>query len=512
MTSEFSLSKPQAGVLMFSVLVVALCGIVYELLIATVSSYLLGDSVRQFSVTIGLLFMAAMGLGAYITRYMEEHLIAGFVFIEILVALIGGLSTVLLFLVFPWSGLYLPTMYGLILVIGTLVGMEIPLLTRMLSETGGIRRSIAEVLSLDYAGALIGSIAFPLFLLPFLGLFRAGFIIGLFNAGVALCNAVFFAALIRSPKEYAALAVGVCVLLTAALLSSERITAKAEGQLYADRIIFSEQTPYQKIILTREDETGRHRLYLDGHIQCAERDEYRYHEALVHPVLSVADSRAQVLVLGGGDGMAVREILKYSDVEQITLVDIDPAMTRICSTLGPITRLNKDALRDTRVTVRNADAFMFFRRSQQLFNCVIIDLPDPHNEALSKLYSVEFYKLLARRLAPGGLAVSQSTSPLLTRETFWAIGRTMVAAGFEVLRYQVNVPSFSGNWGFTLAGRSAQLPIAFPIPEDKTRFLTGEVMAAAGVFAADEQPQSYLTNSIFEPKLYLTYNREVSRW
>ena len=203
-SDQFQLNRPRAAVLQASVLVVALCGIVYELLIATVSSYLLGDSVRQFSVTIGL-FMAAMGAGAYITRYMHANLIASFVIIEILVALVGGLSTILLFWVFPWSGLYLPTMYGLILIIGTLVGMEIPLLTRMLSETGGIRRSIAEVLSLDYAGALIGSIAFPLFLLPFLGLFRAGFVIALFNAGVALFNVVIFAGLIRSSRQYAAL-------------------------------------------------------------------------------------------------------------------------------------------------------------------------------------------------------------------------------------------------------------------------------------------------------------------
>ncbi|MCI5166620.1 MAG: polyamine aminopropyltransferase [Candidatus Electrothrix sp. GM3_4] len=510
-SDQFRLTRSRAAVLQVSVLVVALCGIVYELLIATVSSYLLGDSVRQFSITIGL-FMAAMGLGAYITRFVNHHLIARFVIIEILVALVGGLSTVILFLVFPWSGFYEPTMYGLIIIIGTLVGMEIPLLTRVLSDTGDIRRSIADVLSLDYLGALIGSVAFPLFLLPFLGLFRACFVIGFFNAGVALFNVAVFSSLLRFPRRYAALAILVCLLLISTLVTSERITAFAEGQLYADRIIFSEQTPYQKIVLTREDGTNRHRLYLDGHIQFAEVDEYRYHEALVHPVISAPGSRKEILILGGGDGLAVREILKYEDVEQITLVDIDPAITRICSTLAPISRLNQGALQDPRVIIRNEDAFAFLRQSKELFNRVIIDLPDPHNEALSKLYSVEFYKLLARRLVAGGLVVSQSTSPLMTRETFWAIGETMSSADFEVLRYQVNVPSFSGNWGFTLAGRPGYLPTAFTIPEAKTHFLTNEVMQAATVFAKDEQVLSSLTNSIFEPKLYLTYNREASRW
>ena len=187
-------------------------------------------------------------------------------------------------------------------------------------------------------------------------------------------------------------------------------------------------------------------------------------------------------------------------------------MTEICSTLAPISRLNKNSLQDSRVEVHNVDAFHFLRESKAQFDCVIIDLPDPHNEALSKLYSVEFYTLLMRQLVPGGLVVSQSTSPLMTRETFWAIGETMSAAGFEVFRYQVNVPSFSGGWGFTLAGQPGSLPTEFTIPEEKTRFLTDEVMTAAGAFAKDEQPQIAFTNSIFEPKLYLTYNREVARW
>lgn len=510
-SDQLRLTRSRAAVLQISVLVVALCGIVYELLIATVSSYLLGDSVRQFSITIGL-FMAAMGLGAYITRFVNSHLIARFVIIEILVALIGGLSTVILFLVFPWSGFYQPTMYGLIITIGTFVGMEIPLLTRVLSENGDIRRSIADVLSLDYVGALIGSVAFPLFLLPFLGLFRASFVIGFFNAGVALFNVAVFSALLRFPRRYAALAILTCAILISVLITNERITAFAEGQLYADRIIFSEQTPYQKIVLTKEAGNNRHRLYLDGHIQFAESDEYRYHEALVHPVLSVPGSRKEVLILGGGDGMAIREILKYQDVDHITLVDIDPAITRICSTLAPITRLNQNALQNPKVIIHNKDAFAFLRQSKGTFDRVIIDLPDPHNEALSKLYSVEFYTLLARRLAPNGLAVSQSTSPLMTTETFWAVGETMHSAGMSVLRYQVNVPSFSGDWGFTLAGRPDFLPTSFAIPENKTRFLTSKLMEAATVFAKDEQVQSSLTNSIFEPKLYLTYNREAARW
>ena len=502
------LSASQLAILQASVLVVALCGIVYELIIATISSYLLGNSVYQFSMTIGL-FMFAMGIGSYITRSLTKDLVARFVLIEIAISLIGGLTSVLLFVVFPYHIYYAPVMYTLIIIIGTLVGLEIPILTRVLSQSSGLRRSIANVLSLDYFGALVGSVAFPLLLLPMLGLFRSSFVIGLLNVGVASLNIAVFYKLLRHSSLWATITATVGILLIAGMVFGSAITSYAEGQLFADRIIYTKQTPYQRIVVTRNDENGLHRLFLDGHIQFAQRDEYRYHEALVHPVMSVPGKRSNVLILGGGDGLAAREVLKYEDVQSIDLVDIDPAMTDLCSTFPFLKKLNNGSLTNPKVTVHNLDAFDFVRKTPRKYDRVIIDFPDPHNEALGKLYSVEFYRLLERCLENNACFVTQSSSPFVTPEVFWSIAATIKAAGMDIHSYQIQVPSFGG-WGFTLASIGNRTPTKFNIAVE-TRFLTNDVLACAGVFGKDEITTDYVVNSIFAPRLYTLYRKGVNR-
>ena len=491
--------------LQVSVLIVALCGIVYELIIATISSYLLGDSVYQFSLTIGL-FMFAMGMGSLLTRRLHNRLIDWFIATEVLIALIGGLSSVLLFVVFPWTVFYKPVMYSLILIIGGLVGLEIPLLMRILSDSGGFRKSIAQVLALDYFGALVGSVAFPLLLLPHLGLFRASFSIGLLNGLTALLNIIIFANTLRKPRAWlAAIAISILVLFVAMLYATV-IKSFAQGQLYADQVVFSKQTVYQNIILTRNEFDGQHRLYVDGHLQFAEKDEYRYHEALVHPVMSMEGMREQILILGGGDGLAAREVLKYDEVKSIDLVDIDPEITNLCRDFPAIRKLNQGALSNHKLQIHNVDAFQFLRGSKQLFDRIIIDLPDPHNEALSKLYSEEFYSLVRKRLARGAFFVTQSTSPWVTRKSYWTIGRTIDAVHRHRQSYHVLVPNF-GDWGFHLAGPKPALS-AGPKITVPTQFLTDEVFQQATLFAPDSRPTETGTNSIFEPNLYLLYLSE----
>lgn len=501
-----SLSTAQKVILQISVLVVALCGIVYELIIATISSYLLGDSVYQFSLTIGL-FMFAMGMGSLATRHFQRRLLDWFIATEIVIALVGGLSSIVLFLVFPWTVFYPPVNYTLILVIGGLVGLEIPLLMRILSESGGVRQSIAQVLALDYFGALVGSVAFPLLLLPFLGLFRASFCIGLLNTAIAGINVLVFADVLRKPKLWFA-SVAIClVTLTIAMFQASAVKRFAEGQLYADLVIFSKQTSYQNIVLTRNEFDGRHRLYVDGHLQFAERDEYRYHEALVHPIMSLPGPRERILILGGGDGLAAREVLKYAEVQSIDLVDIDPEITRLCSQFPAIRQLNDNALVNPRLQIHNIDAFAFLRQWKQRFDRIIIDLPDPHNEALSKLYSVEFYRLVQRNLSPTGFFVTQSTSPWVTRRSFWTIGHTIDAVHAHRLSYHVLVPNF-GDWGFHLASPEAEIPptIRFAVA---TRFMNEEVFQSAISFPPDTRELETGINSIFEPRLYLLYLRET---
>lgn len=501
------LSRSQLGVLQVSVLIVALCGIAYELIIATVSTYLLGNSVFQFSITIGL-FMAAMGLGSWATRHIRSDLVAGFIVVEVIVSLIGGASSVALFLVFPHTVFYQPVMYALIIAIGALVGFEIPILTRILTESGGLRRSIANVLSLDYLGALVGSVAFPLLLLPFLGLFRSSFVIALLNLLVAGMNVWVFRERLVGKRVLAVATATVALALTAGMISASVLTSFAEGQLFSDQIVYTRQTPYQRVVLTRDDDR-KHRMYLDGHIQFAENDEYRYHEALVHPIMSIPGSHRRVLILGGGDGLAAREILKHRNVERIDLVDIDPAVTELASSIPAIRRLNEDALSDPRVHVHHVDAFNYVRETARRYDRVIIDLPDPHNEALNKLYSVEFYRLLKNVLAPGAYLVSQSTSPFFTREVFWSIAKTLEAAGMETFSYQTMIPSF-GMWGFTLASPDAEIPQTFDVTVP-TRFLTAEVMERAATFGKDTARIDVPVNSMFEPRLYQLYERGTKR-
>lgn len=502
------LSPLQLLVLLTSILIVALCGIAYELIIGTVSTYLLGNSVYQFSVTIGF-FMFAMGIGAYVSKLFVRDLIRSFVLIEIAISLVGGLCSLILFLVFPYFYFYKPVMFTLIIIIGVLVGLEIPILTRIISQKEALRLSIAHVLSLDYVGALIGSLAFPLLFLPHLGLFRSSFAIGLLNISVALLNIYMFRDKLRHLLAVGFASSVIAAGLIAATVAAGYITGYAEGGLFVDDVLYRHQSPYQRIILTKSARTGDLRLYLDGHVQFSQRDEYRYHEALVHPAMSVPGAGERVLILGGGDGLAAREVLKYPGVTRIDLVDIDPVVTNLCMTFPPIRKLNEDSLRNAKVNIHNTDAFVFVRDTRDTYDRVIIDLPDPHNESLSKLYSVEFYRVLARRISGDGLVVTQSSSPFFAREVFWCIAATLQAAGFSTFSYQVTVPAF-GLWGFTLAAFGRPVPERFSI-RAPTRFLTDKTIAVAGIFGRDTSRLDVPVNSIFEPKLYDLYLKGVGR-
>ncbi len=503
------LPRKQAGVLLGAILVVAMCGIVYELIIGTVSSYLLGNSVYQFSLTIGF-FMFAMGVGSYVSRFINGNLIQTFVWVEMILALIGGLCSISLFMLFPFAPwFYTVGMFTFISSIGFLVGLEIPLLMRVLSDRNSARESIADVLSLDYAGALLGSVLFPLLLLPSLGLITASFAIGLTNAAVALLSVIWLREQLDNPRRMLTYACGTIALLFALTLLAGRITGFAQDHLYFDRIVWKKQTQYQSLVVTNNWQKEDVRLYIDGHLQFAETDEYRYHEALVHPAMSHGTGTAErVLLLGGGDGLAVREILKHDSVSHIDLVDLDPAMTDLGRDFAPLVELNGESMKADVLHVHNGDAFNFVQHTDTVYDRIIIDFPDPHNEALSKLYSIEFFAMVRNILSDDGVIVTQSSSPFFSPHTYWTISHTLEEVFPEVANYQIPIPSF-GVWGFNMAmaqpgGTDGDLP-------DGLRFLTPEVLAAASVFPADLQPKRELvTNSIFNPTIYHEYMRDVS--
>jgi spermidine synthase len=508
-TRYADLPRKQALILLGTIMVVALCGIVYELIIGTVSSYLLGNSVYQFSLTIGF-FMFAMGMGSYVSRFIHGNLIQTFVWVELVLALIGGLCSISLFMLFPFAPwFYTVGMFGFISAIGFLVGLEIPLLMRVLSERSSARESIADVLSLDYIGALLGSVMFPLLLLPSLGLITASFAIGLTNAAVALLSVIWLRDQLDNPKRMFGYAVATIILLFALTLLAGRITGFAQDHLYFDRIVWKKQSQYQSLVVTNTWQKADVRLYIDGHLQFAETDEYRYHEALVHPAMAWGESKPEnVLLLGGGDGLAVRELLKYPSVQNIDLVDLDPAMTDLGRDFAPLVQLNEASMQSAVLKVHNGDAFNFVRKTQQKYDRVIIDFPDPHNEALSKLYSIEFYAMVRQIMTSDGVLVTQSSSPFFSPHTFGTISATLGEVFPDVLGYHVSIPSF-GVWGYNLAGIQPEFGLG-ELPEN-LRFITPEVFAAATIFPDDLKPTREIEiNTIFNPTIYREYAQDVA--
>jgi len=496
--------------LFLSVLLIAACGLIYELVASALASYLLGDSVLQFSTVIGT-YLFAMGIGSWLSRYLARGLVAQFVAIELLVGVVGGFSSAVLFLAFAYTGAFRLALYGIVVVVGVLVGLEIPLLMRILRDRFSFKDVVANVLTFDYVGALAASLAFPILLVPKLGLVRSAMLFGIVNAAIALWSTWLFAPMVarRALNPLRASGGAVLVLLVAGMTQAKRLTSIAEENIYADEVIFSRDTRYQHIVLTAWKDDLR--LFLNSHLQFSSRDEYRYHEALVHPGLAALPGARSVLVLGGGDGLAVREILKYPTVQRITLVDLDPEMTRLFSTHPLLTTLNERSLTSPRVRVVNADAFVWLDSNADPFDFIVVDFPDPNNYGVGKLYTTAFYRLLTKHLSRGGLAVVQSTSPLFARRSFWSIAETLRAAGLATRPYHVYVPSF-GEWGFVLAGGEGMASYEPPsVLPDRLRYLTAREVATMFDFPRDMQPVAVQANHLNDQVLVRYYEQEFDK-
>lgn len=494
-------------VLFLNVLIIATCGLVYELLAGTLASYVLGDSVTQFSLIIGI-YLFALGVGAWISRFIETGLARKFIEVELAVALLGGASAPLLFLSFSRLSYFHAVLYGVVFAIGVLVGLELPLLMRILKDVLDFKELVSRVLTFDYVGALIASLLFPLFLVPKLGLVRTSLVFGLLNAGVGLWATWFMRPLIKG--EVTGLrgrAVIVIALLVIGLIKANALTTLAEDELFADEIIYTRTTQYQRIVVTR----GRagFQLFLNGHLQFSSADEYRYHEALVHPAMMLAGSPRNVLVLGGGDGLALREILLYPSVESVTLVDLDPAMTKLSEAFSPLAELNKHSFADPRLHVVNEDAMIWLDAARGPYDAAIVDFPDPNTFALGKLYTTRFYRLLKASLTPDAAVSVQCTSPLFARSSYWCIVKTIEAAGFAVRPYQTAVPSF-GVWGFALA-RVAPFDAPTRAPAG-LRFLDDQAIAALFVLPSDLSAVPVEINRLDNQTLVRYYESEWKRF
>jgi spermidine synthase len=391
------------------------------------------------------------------------------------------------------------------------VGLEIPLLMRILKESDDIRDLVAKVLSVDYLGALIGSLLFALVLLPTLGMIRTSLVFGLLNAGVAILSTY---ALADSLSRFARTRLRTLgALITAGLITafvySPQIELWGEQDLYGGRVLLARQSPYQRIVLS--EGRGTVQLFLNGHLQFSSADEHRYHEALVHPAFSVAGEHRRVLVLGGGDGLAVREILRYPEVEHVVLVDLDPMMTELAREAPILSQLNGHSLQDPRVEIVNDDAMVWIDEYRGApFDIMIIDFPDPNSYSLGRLYTSRFYSLASRALAPHGAMVVQSTSPLMARYSYWCIVRSMRAAGLHVAPYHALVPSF-GEWGYALARTE---PFAPPttLRVRGLRFLNAETLSAMFSFSEDMSEVDAEVNRLNDQLLVRYYDAEWSRY
>lgn len=489
---------------------VAACGLLYELAAGALASYLLGDSILQFSTIIGS-YLFAMGIGSYLSRFFERQLVAHFLRIELLVGLIGGLMPAALFALqtLPTSSFRF-VLYSLVLLIGTLVGLEIPLVMRILkrhfSERYALKDLVSQVLTFDYLGALAVAIAFPLLLVPQLGLVRTGAVFGLLNVGVAAWAMWLFRSELRRVSAHIIACLAVAAALLAALASAERISTWAEDRFYGDRILYSETSAYQRVVVTASRVGVR--LFLNGNLQFHSRDEYRYHEALVHPAMAAHGAPKRVLVLGGGDGMAVREVLKYESVEEVTLVELDPHMTKLFAEQRLLRQLNADALRSPKVRIVNTDAFAWLEQNPGSFDVIVVDFPDPTNFSIGKLYTTSFYSLIDAHLAASGYAVMQTTSPLIARKSYWTVATTIEATGLQTTPYHAHVPSF-GEWGFILASRRPfRTPTQLP---PGLRFLTLAGLPAMLQFPPDMARVPAEVNRLSNQLLVQTFEEEWGR-
>ncbi|MGD7044325.1 polyamine aminopropyltransferase [Jeotgalibacillus proteolyticus] len=496
--------------------IVSICGIIFEVLFGAAGSYILGDGVKQYTLTISL-FLTGMGIGASISERVTKNLITSFIWIEYAIGLIGGFSTFLFFGVtaFLPGGTDAIFLYSITLIIGGLTGLELPILIRKANEIGvTLSKSTARVLFSDYAGGLIGGLLFAFYLRPEFGLVKTAFMVALINVGVALWVLYYFKKEIARFRLHLISGASIFLILLSGVFWGDEVAFTFEQKLYRDPIIYHDQTDYQQIILTKEQ--GDVRLFLDGQLQMSSTDEYRYHETLVHPAVASVKDPEDVLVLGGGDGLVLRELWKYDDIQHVDLVDLDPAVVELANTNYDLLELNGDSFSDPRVNVQHADAFSYLEEADGFWDVIIVDLPDPNNESLNKLYTLQFYQLIRNHLNPGGAVMIQSTSPTFATDVYWTIDYTVQQAGLHTENLHVDIPSF-GDWGFVMAKREEIADVVDTIElKAETRFLDDEVLQGLTVFGKDIDREienqdgesfDYQPNTLIEPILLQMYER-----
>ncbi|MEM7179407.1 MAG: polyamine aminopropyltransferase [Spirochaetota bacterium] len=507
--------------LLLTVLIISTSGLAYELIAGTMATYLLGQSVTQFSFAMGW-FMAAMGVGSYLTRFTKENLVPTLLKVQIILSLTGGFSAFLLFLAFAHTDNLYPFFFLLSLITGAAVGFEIPLILRIIGKYRVLSLAVSEVFTFDYIGALFASILFPLLILPYMGLIRASMFFGLFNSTAGLLIHFIDPSKAKNHLLKYSLFLTIVILLAGFSLSSY-LTKWIEGVLYQDPIVLAKETKYQRIIITKWKDDVR--LFLNGNLQFSSRDEARYHESIVHvPIAKMNTPPKTVLILGGGDGMVIREVLKYQEISSIDLVDLDKEMVTLFQKHPYLRTLNDGALSSKKLQIYNQDAFRWLKNldRKQKYDLIIADLPDPNSYSLGKLYTVSFYLNLFKHLNPKGMFVTQATSATFAPQAFWCIHSTIRESlkifekqnsnDWQVKPFHTYIPSF-GDWGFILASKDLSRQDT-PDLKITTKFLTTGMINSLFVFSKDilaktkAPPVNHLNNQV----LVNTYAKSYHNW
>lgn len=489
--------------LLVSVAICAASGLVYELALISLSTSLNGGGIVETSLIVAG-YVASLGLGALLVKPFLRWPAQTFLAVETLLGLIGGISAIVLYLTFATIGQSVWVLVLATALIGILVGAELPLLMTMiqrgrLADARTIGSLVATLNAADYLGALIGGLSWPFLLLPWLGMMRGAAAAGMINLLAALFVGCVLLRHLLPVRNFVvslvALILAICVL-GVLLIRSEGIMTTARQQLYKDPVIFAQQSDYQDIVVTERGKDRR--LYLNGGLQYSTRDEHRYTESLVYPVLH--EDASSVLIIGGGDGLAAQELLRFEEMS-ITQVELDPKVIEVANTV--LREDNGGAMEDPRVQVIADDAFTWLRAgglAGERYDAIIVDLPDPNNDTMARLYSEEFYTLALARLKENGRMVVQASSAYTTPDVFWRVNATLSAAGCgKVIPYHVHVPTF-GDWGFQLCGpESMALGLRPDTPQ--LDYLNDEVLAAAGVFGMDNQPRDLEPSTLDHPRV-----------
>ncbi len=501
----------KSNILKLAIFATGLSGIVAEYILSTLASYFLGDSVLQFTMIVSVMLFS-MGLGSRISKTMEKNLLQKFIYIEFALSFLVGFSSLIAYSASAYTIYTGIIIYLLSIIIGIMIGMEIPLVIRINEEFQDLRMNISTVMEKDYYGSLAGGVFFAFIGLPIIGLTYTPFILGFVNFSVAivLLFILWKKLEFKSRKTISILAIMLTIVLTSGFFVAQPIIIHGEQSRYKDKVIFSEQSRYQKIVITQWKKD--YWLYINGNQQLSTFDEEMYHEPLVHPAIKLSKTPNNILILGGGDGCAVREILKYNDVKKITLVDLDPAMTRLGKEHPIFKELNNDALSDSKVTIINKDAYTYMNNSDEFFDVIIIDLPDPKSVELSRLYSHEFYSICYKHLRKYGIIVTQAGSPYFAPHAFNCIDKTISAAGFSTIPLHNQVVTL-GEWGWILGAKNISKDNlkkqmqSLSYEDIHTKWINKDAMLLITSFGKDffNKNDEVRINKIHDPVLYRYY-------